>query len=254
MALVHALKNTRFMAAPPTGTRPTARSPGAFQTRASSRLLGRAQPASIWFFSAAPAWRSARQSTWCLYRCSRPRGDAFGRSSLLDRHGTLFQVCARQATSALCSEASELSACRDTAEFELGLFGPLELVAGRVNATEARLAEFCGGRSPELRAGRFACLLVTPAASAVVIAAVVVVGASGDPDGVRTWRTCPVSRRPDVAPAPVPEAPDPDITRPGSITDNTDHRRRRRRSRHIISRLRRTTRQRKQGQRRYQPK
>lgn len=74
-------------------------------------------------------------------------GAAFGWSSFLGYQDTLFHVRAREATSALCWDASALhAACRDNPEFGLQLFERLlGLVAGRVKATEAKLAEFCGG-------------------------------------------------------------------------------------------------------------
>ena len=73
-------------------------------------------------------------------------GDAFGWSSLLTHHDTLFQVRAREATKAVCWDGEELAAaCMEDAEFGRELYKRLlELVAGRVKATEARLAEFCG--------------------------------------------------------------------------------------------------------------
>lgn len=74
------------------------------------------------------------------------RGDAFGWSSLLNHHDTLFQVRAREASSAVCFEGSQLSAaCNENPPFGLELYSRvLDLVAGRVKATESRLAEFCG--------------------------------------------------------------------------------------------------------------
>jgi len=76
-------------------------------------------------------------------------GDAFGWSSFLGHQDTLFQVRAREATCALCWDASELhAACRGNPEFGLELFERLlDLVAGRVKATETKLAEFYGAPS-----------------------------------------------------------------------------------------------------------
>jgi CRP/FNR family transcriptional regulator, cyclic AMP receptor protein len=73
-------------------------------------------------------------------------GDAFGWSSFLNHHDTLFQVRAREASSGFCFEGSELAAaCHENPGFGLELYSRLlELVAGRVKATESRLAEFCG--------------------------------------------------------------------------------------------------------------
>ena len=73
-------------------------------------------------------------------------GDAFGWSSLLDDQDTLFQVRAREHTTALRLDGAALNqACR--ADPALGyeiLHRALKLVAGRVQATEERFAEMCG--------------------------------------------------------------------------------------------------------------
>jgi CRP-like cAMP-binding protein len=73
-------------------------------------------------------------------------GDAFGWSALLDHHDTLFQVRAREASRALCLDGERLSAALHAdSELAAELFRrTLALVAGRVQATEARLAEMCG--------------------------------------------------------------------------------------------------------------
>lgn len=75
-------------------------------------------------------------------------GAAFGWSSLLDHHDTLFQVRAREASVALCLDGADLAAAfqQDAALAAEMLRRALKLVAGRVQATEARLAEFCGMR------------------------------------------------------------------------------------------------------------
>lgn len=79
-------------------------------------------------------------------------GEAFGWSALLDHHDTLFQVRAREASRALCLDGESLSAAlHDDSELAAELLRrTLKLVAGRVQATEARLGEMCGvktGRS-----------------------------------------------------------------------------------------------------------
>ena len=75
-------------------------------------------------------------------------GRAFGWSSLLDWHDTLFQVRAREHTGALRLEGHALKElCRtDPALGVEVLRRTLELVAGRVKATELRFAEMCGVR------------------------------------------------------------------------------------------------------------
>ena len=73
-------------------------------------------------------------------------GQAFGWSSLLDDQDTLFQVRARESTTALRLDGARLkSICQQ--ESALGatiLRRTLALVAGRVKATELRFAEMCG--------------------------------------------------------------------------------------------------------------
>lgn len=77
-------------------------------------------------------------------------GEAFGWSSVIDRHYTVFQVRALQPSIALRMDAEQLmAACREDPEFGFELFGRLlELVASRLRATESRLAEFCGISNP----------------------------------------------------------------------------------------------------------
>jgi CRP/FNR family transcriptional regulator, cyclic AMP receptor protein len=73
-------------------------------------------------------------------------GHAFGWSALLEDQDTLFQVRARERTNALLLEGSMLkAACRT--DRELGneiLQRALQMVAGRVKATEMKFAEMCG--------------------------------------------------------------------------------------------------------------
>lgn len=75
-------------------------------------------------------------------------GQVFGWSALLDEHDTLFQVKAREQTTALRIDGVALkSACN--ADPLLGkeiLRRALAVVAGRVRATEIRFAEMCGIR------------------------------------------------------------------------------------------------------------
>jgi CRP-like cAMP-binding protein len=83
-------------------------------------------------------------------------GDAFGWSSLLHHHDTLFQIRARERTTAIRLDGSRLSeVCEENAEFGLALFRRLlDLVAGRVKATESRFGEFCGIATPATGVGR----------------------------------------------------------------------------------------------------
>ena len=73
-------------------------------------------------------------------------GDVFGWSSLLDCHDTLFQVRARERSSALCFDGPAVSAlCRDHPELGVKLLQRvLQTVAGRIHGLESSLALFCG--------------------------------------------------------------------------------------------------------------
>lgn len=78
-------------------------------------------------------------------------GDAFGWSSLLEHQDTLFQVRAREKSTALCLDGEALSALlRQDSELAAEFLRRiLHLVAGRVQATEMRLGELCGVRMPK---------------------------------------------------------------------------------------------------------
>jgi CRP-like cAMP-binding protein len=73
-------------------------------------------------------------------------GAAFGWSALLDDQDTLFQVRARETTSALQMDGATLKAeCLSNTALGATFFHRiLSLVAGRVKATEMRFAEMCG--------------------------------------------------------------------------------------------------------------
>jgi len=77
-------------------------------------------------------------------------GEAFGWSSLLDHHDTLFQVRAREHSTALCFDGAALDAAfHDDPELAAEMLRrALKLVAGRVQATEAMLGQLCGMRFP----------------------------------------------------------------------------------------------------------
>ncbi len=73
-------------------------------------------------------------------------GQVFGWSALLDHQDTLFQVRARERTTALRLNGAQLQA-RCKSDTGLGteiLRRTLQVVAGRVKATEIRFAEMCG--------------------------------------------------------------------------------------------------------------
>jgi CRP-like cAMP-binding protein len=75
-------------------------------------------------------------------------GQVFGWSALLEDHDTLFQVRAREHTTALRLDGAALKAAchRDTVLGMQVLQRALTVVAGRVRATEIRFAEMCGVR------------------------------------------------------------------------------------------------------------
>jgi CRP/FNR family transcriptional regulator, cyclic AMP receptor protein len=75
-------------------------------------------------------------------------GQVFGWSALLENQDTLFQVRARERTSALRIESAALqAACKDDPVLAAAvLLRTLQTVAGRVKATEVRFAEMCGVR------------------------------------------------------------------------------------------------------------
>ncbi len=75
-------------------------------------------------------------------------GQVFGWSALLNDHDTLFQVRARELTTALRFDGASLKAkCRENAPLGCEIFSrTLRVVAGRVRATELRFAEMCGVR------------------------------------------------------------------------------------------------------------
>ena len=75
-------------------------------------------------------------------------GQVFGWSALLQNQDTLFQVRARERTTALRIESSALqAACQADPTLAAEVFRrTLHVAAGRVRATEIRFAEMCGVR------------------------------------------------------------------------------------------------------------
>jgi CRP/FNR family cyclic AMP-dependent transcriptional regulator len=73
-------------------------------------------------------------------------GQVFGWSSLLDHQDTLFQVRAREHTTALRIEGPALQRlCKEDPNLGTEILQrTLQVVAGRVKATERRFAEMCG--------------------------------------------------------------------------------------------------------------
>jgi CRP/FNR family transcriptional regulator, cyclic AMP receptor protein len=75
-------------------------------------------------------------------------GQVFGWSSLLDHQDTLFQVRAREHSSALRIDGATMQRlCREDPLLGTEILRrTLQVVAGRVKATEQRFAEMCGVR------------------------------------------------------------------------------------------------------------
>ncbi len=73
-------------------------------------------------------------------------GQVFGWSALLDHQDTLFQVRAREKTTALRINGARLQErCKSDASLGTEILErTLRVVAGRVKATELRFAEMCG--------------------------------------------------------------------------------------------------------------
>jgi len=88
--------------------------------------------------------------TFTLFVQALGPGQAFGWSALLDHKDTLFQVRARERTTALRLAGRDLARlCRtDTGLGARILLRTLGEVAGRVKATETKFAEMCGVRTP----------------------------------------------------------------------------------------------------------
>jgi CRP-like cAMP-binding protein len=89
-----------------------------------------------------------RTATYAVEVQALGPGQVFGWSALLDDHDTLFQVRAREHTTALRLDGADLKAAchRDTLLGTEILGRALAVVAGRVRATEIRFAEMCGVR------------------------------------------------------------------------------------------------------------
>ena len=77
-------------------------------------------------------------------------GEAFGWSSLLEEHHTVFQVRAREPSMALFLDGEKLlKACREDSKLATEIFRRLaKVVAKRVKATELILTKFCGSGGP----------------------------------------------------------------------------------------------------------
>lgn len=103
---------------------------------------------SFYLVTAGSVAVELRTATYVVCVEALGRGQLFGWSALLDHQDTLFQVRAREHTKALRLDGVRLkAACQ--ADSQLGnevRQRALQVVAGRVRATEIRFAEMCGVR------------------------------------------------------------------------------------------------------------
>ena len=104
--------------------------------------------ASFYLLVEGSAVVELRASTYSTCVQTLSPGDVFGWSSLLDRQDTLFQVRARERTTAVEIRGDALkSVCAQDPTLAAALYHRvLYVVAGRVKATETRYAEMCGIR------------------------------------------------------------------------------------------------------------
>ena len=103
---------------------------------------------SFYLLTAGSVAVELRAATYVVCVEALGPGQLFGWSALLDHQDTLFQVRAREHTTALRLDGARLkAACQ--ADSQLGnevRQRALQVVAGRVRATEIRFAEMCGVR------------------------------------------------------------------------------------------------------------
>jgi len=109
-------------------------------------LADREQSSAFYFVVAGSVAIELRTASYAVCVQALGAGEVFGWSALLNHQDTLFQVRAREETTALRIPGDDLKAlCRR--EPVLGtelLQRTLQVVASRVRATEERFAEMCG--------------------------------------------------------------------------------------------------------------
>jgi CRP-like cAMP-binding protein len=104
--------------------------------------------ASFYLLTAGSVAVELRAATYVVCVEAIGPGQLFGWSALLDHQDTLFQVRARERTKALRLDGARLKAACQV-DSQLGnevRQRALQVVAGRVRATEIRFAEMCGVR------------------------------------------------------------------------------------------------------------
>jgi CRP/FNR family cyclic AMP-dependent transcriptional regulator len=111
-------------------------------------LSDREHSSAFYFLVSGSVAIELRASRYAVCVQALEPGHVFGWSALLDRQDTLFQVRAREETTALRIPGDVLKEiCRDNPELGMELFRrTLQVVASRVRATEERFAEMCGIR------------------------------------------------------------------------------------------------------------
>jgi CRP/FNR family cyclic AMP-dependent transcriptional regulator len=103
---------------------------------------------SFYLLTAGSVAVELRAATYVVCVEALGPGQLFGWSALLDHQDTLFQVRARERTKALRLDGARLKAACQV-DSQLGnevRQRALQVVAGRVRATEIRFAEMCGVR------------------------------------------------------------------------------------------------------------
>ena len=153
MTLTHAVKEHSFLAALPDVQAEKLISLAQEVHFKENELILTASEQSRYFYLLLEGTVCIEVSTRAYAICVQALGpgEAFGWSSLLEHHDTLFQVRAREDCRALQIDSSDLAAALK-ADPELGMEvfrRALSLAAERIKATEQRLAELCGVRLPK---------------------------------------------------------------------------------------------------------
>jgi CRP/FNR family transcriptional regulator, cyclic AMP receptor protein len=109
-------------------------------------LADREQSAAFYFVVTGSVAIELRATSYAVCVQALGMGQVFGWSALLNHQDTLFQVRAREETTALRIPGDDLKAlCRRDPVLGAELLQrTLQVVASRVRATEERFAEMCG--------------------------------------------------------------------------------------------------------------
>lgn len=109
-------------------------------------LVDGRRSSAFYFLVAGSAAIELRGARYAVCVQALGPGDVFGWSALLDRQDTLFAVRARERMVALRIEGESLKTlCKVDAQLGAEILRrTLQVVAGRVRATELRFAEMCG--------------------------------------------------------------------------------------------------------------